>query len=238
MTQTLFEKYYYSKVGFEGGTRPFFRICREQIPAGAQILEIGAGPSNECSEALSTIGRVTGIDIDPEIKTNQWLSQSFVYDGKQMPFADASFDAGVSNYVLEHVEYPVEHFKEVARVLRPGGVYCLRTPNLFHYVSLGAHFTPYSLHLLLANRLRASAKEAHNPYPTWFRSNSRRRLQKLCRIAGLDEPVITMIEPEPSYGRAHPLLFYPMMTYERLVNLSSAFSRFRVAILLSVRKPA
>src|SRR5579883_670317 len=133
MTQALFDKYYYSKPGFEGGTRPFFRLCREQIPAGSNILEVGAGPGNECSQMLSGIGTVTGLDVDPDVRNNQWLSSAFVFDGKKMPFADNSFDACVSNFVLEHVSHPEEHFAEIARVLRPGGVYCLRTPNLFHY---------------------------------------------------------------------------------------------------------
>jgi SAM-dependent methyltransferase len=236
-TQALFDRYYYSKPDFEGGTKPFLRICHEEIPAGSQILEIGAGPSNECSKTLSGIGRVTGLDVDSEVSANEWLSEAVVYDGKRMPFADESFDACVSNFVLEHVKYPLEHFTEVARVLRRGGVYCLRTPNLFHYVSMGAHLMPHSVHLMLANRMRSLPKEAHDPYPTWFRSNSRFRLQKLCRVSGLGEATISMIEPEPSYGRASALLFYPMMAYERVVNASSVFSGFRVTILLQVHKP-
>jgi len=237
MTQALLDKYYYSKPGFEGGMRPFFKLCRDHIPAGGEILEIGAGPTNECSHMLSGIGTVTGLDVDPDVNNNQWLTKAVVFDGKQMPFADASFDACVSNFVLEHVEHPEDHFKEVARVLRPGGVYCLRTPNLYHYVSMGAHMLPHSMHLVLANRLRALADDAHDPYPTWFRANSRGRLQKLCRMGGLSEPEIRMLEPEPSYGLAHPLLFYPMMAYERLVNLSDALSGFRITILLAARKP-
>lgn len=237
MTQALFDKYYYSKPDFEGGTRPFFRLCKEQIPSGSEILEIGAGPGNECSQMLSEIGTVVGLDIDPDVKNNQWLASAHVFDGRKMPFADCSFDACVSNFVLEHVSHPAEHFAEIARVLRPGGVYCLRTPNLFHYVSAGAHAMPHSLHLLLANRLRGLAADAHDPYPTWFRANSRRRLRKLCLENGLDKPAITMIEPEPSYGRAHPVLFYPMMAYERMVNLTDALSGFRITILLATRKP-
>lgn len=238
MTQALFDKYYYSQSGFEGGTLPFFRICREQIPSGASILEVGAGPGNECSEMLSEIGPVTGLDVDEDVRNNRWLSSAHVFDGKRMPFADASFDACVSNFVLEHVSHPEEHFAEIGRVLRPGGVYCLRTPNLFHYVSAGARIMPYSMHLMLANRLRSLADDAHDPYPTWFRSNTRGRLRKLCLAGGLGNPAITMIEPEPSYGRAHPLLFYPMMAYERLVNFSDTLSGFRNTILLVTRKHA
>jgi len=236
MTQALFDKYY-PKARFEGGTLPYFRLFREQIPQGAEILEIGSGPSNESSEMLSRIGKVTGLDIDPDVKSNRWLSNALVFTGGKMPLADESFDACSSNFVLEHVENPVEHFKEVARVLRPGGVYCFRTPNLFHYVSMGARLMPHSLRLILANRLRALDKDAHDPYPTWFRSNTRGKLEKLCRATDLESPSITMIEPEPAYGRAHALLFYPMMAYERLVNLSNAFSGFRITMLVAVRKP-
>ncbi|HEU5340122.1 class I SAM-dependent methyltransferase [Edaphobacter sp.] len=238
MTQALFDKYYYSRPEFEGGELPFFRLCREQIPSGAKILEVGSGPSNDCSKILSEIGPVTGLDIDPDVKTNRWLSQAHVFDGKQMPFADASFDACVSSFVLEHVSHPVEHFAEVGRVLRPGGVYCLRTPNLIHYVSAGAYIMPHFVHLLLANRLRELPKDAHDPYPTWYRSNTRSKLRRLCLASGLGEPVITMIEPEPSYGRAHPLLFYPMMAYERFVNSSDALSGFRITMLLVAHKHA
>jgi SAM-dependent methyltransferase len=186
---------------------------------------------------LSGIGAVTGLDIDPDVKNNRWLAHAFVFTGGRMPFADQSFDACCSNYVLEHVENPVEHFKEVARVLRPGGVYCFRTPNLFHYVYMSARLMPHSMHLLLANRLRALGQDAHDPYPTWFRSNTPGRLAKLCRAAGLEPPSISLIEPEPAYGRAHALLFYPMMAYERIVNLSNALARFRVTMLVATCKP-
>jgi len=237
MSQALLEKYY-PKSRFEGGTLPFFRLCREKIPSHSRILEIGAGPTNACSETLSGIGDVTGIDIDPDVKSNRFLSSAVVYDGSKMPFEDESFDACVSNWVLEHVEHPVEHFREVARVLRPRGVYCLRTPNLYHYVSMGARLLPHSMHLMLANRLRRMPGGAHDPYPTWFRSNTRSRLEQLCRAAGLGEPAITMLEPEPSYGKAHAMLFYPFMAYERLVNSSKIFEGMRLTILLAVHKPA
>ena len=235
--QALFDKYY-PKPRFEGGTLPFYRLCRENILPHSRILEIGAGPTNECSRTLSGIGHVTGVDIDPNVKNNQFLPQAVVYDGRKMPFDDASFDACVSNFVLEHVEYPFEHFREVGRVLRPGGVYCLRTPNLYHYVSMFARLLPHSVHLLVANRLRGMAEDAHDPYPTWFRSNTRGKLRKLCSMAGLGEPAITMLEPEPAYGRIHPLLFYTFMGYERLVNSSAMFQGVRITMLLVARKPA
>ena len=48
-----------------------------------------------------------------------------------LPFPDGSFDAAYSNDVLEHI-HPDDaeaHFREMLRVLRPGGKYLLYTPG-------------------------------------------------------------------------------------------------------------
>jgi len=230
MTQNLFEKYYYSKPGYTGGTKPFHDICSSKIRHGSDILEIGAGSSNPTTETLSRIGPVTGIDVDSEVLKNSNCTSTKVFDGLRFPFPDGSFDACVSNWVLEHVADPETHFKEVARVLRPDGVYCFRTMNLFHYVTLGSQLTPHSLHLRLANRLRGLGTEAHDPYLTFYRANTTKRLKSLIQKTALETSLLQLMEPEPSYGRVHATLFYPMMIYERIVNSTSLLSNLRIII--------
>ena len=230
-TQNLFEKYYFSRPGYTGGTRPFHDLCTSRISTGSKILEIGAGPSNPTTETLSRIGPVTGVDVDPDVLKNTFCAKAQVFDGITLPYSDSTFDACVSNWVLEHVEHPEAHFKEVARVLRPNGVYCFRTPNLFHYVSLGARLVPHSVHLAVANRLRGLAREAHDPYPTFYRANTTGSLRRLVRDAGLNLDSLELLEPEPSYGTINALLFYPMMMYERVVNATALFSKLRTTIL-------
>lgn len=45
--------------------------------------------------------------------------------GEELPFVDGSFDAVVSNAVLEHVKDPFRCAREIVRVLKPGGeLYC------------------------------------------------------------------------------------------------------------------
>lgn len=46
------------------------------------------------------------------------------------PFADASFDAVFGIEIVEHVENPRFFLREVERVLRPGGIAIVSTPNL------------------------------------------------------------------------------------------------------------
>ena len=153
-----------------------------------------------------------------------------MYDGVRLPFDDAVFDACVSNYVLEHVEHPREHFFEVARVLKPGGVYCFRTPNVAHYVALISRLLPHRIHLSWANWLRRLGDDAHDPYPTHYRANSVAAITRHARLAGLVLADLHYVEAEPSYGRSHPLLFYPMMLYERAVNATRMLAGLRMTI--------
>jgi SAM-dependent methyltransferase len=236
-TQGLFDRFYYLKPEFINGTVEFHGMIGRSASATTRILEIGAGPDNETSRYLASIGTVVGVDVSDEIKDNKSLAEYFVYDGEKLPIPDACVDLCVSNYVLEHVQNPAVHFKEVGRVLRSGGRYAFRTPNFYHYVPFGAWLLPHSMHIALANRLRKLGPEAHDPYPTMYRANTRRTLKRLAEATGLQVEELRMIEKEPSYGRAHPLIFFPMLAYERFVNSSQFLAAFRVNVLGVMVKP-
>lgn len=232
----LLQKYYYSKPRFVDGTTEFHRLCGRYIQDRSRILEIGPGPANRTSTYLSTIGPVIGVDVTAEIAYNAALSSAYVTDNAVLPFGDKTFDACVSNFVVEHISDTRTHFCEVARVLKPGGVYCFRTPNLWHYVAMGARIVPYTVHRRLANKLRGLAADAHSPYPTFYRGNTSRSILALCHMAGLQTLEINVIEKEPSYGKAHAALFYAMMLYERVVNRSALLCKFRANILAVVQR--
>jgi SAM-dependent methyltransferase len=237
-TERLFHRYYYSRPDFVDGTTDFHRLIEDLTVGDDHILEIGAGPSNATSQFLSTRGRVIGVDVSPEVLNNEWLAEAKVYDGNRLPFPDGHFSLCVSNYVLEHVTNPDTHFGEIRRVLRGGGLYCFRTPNLFHYVTLASKMLPHRAHLNLANRLRGLGCDAHDPYPTIYAANTRRLIRRLAGSVGLTVKLFRMIEKEPSYGKSNRLLFSLMMVYERCVNSSSLLLDLRVNILAVLQKPA
>jgi SAM-dependent methyltransferase len=232
---TLFHKYYYSRPDFVDGTTQFHRLCRLNIQPGSNILEIGAGPANPTSTFLSSLGRLTGLDVSEEVASNKALAEWRVLSGSTFPWPRACFDACVSNYVLEHVATPAEHFREARRVLRVGGVYCFRTPNIWHYVTIGSRLLPHSAHLLLANRLRGLNPEAHEPYPTVYRCNSRSAVRATARVSGFELLDLSIIEKEPMYGRASKFLFYPMLAWERVVNSHRIFSSLGANLLVTLR---
>jgi SAM-dependent methyltransferase len=54
-----------------------------------------------------------------------------VYDGRQIPFADGSFDIVSMFDVLEHIPNVHEYLFEVHRVLKPSGFLIFQTPNKY-----------------------------------------------------------------------------------------------------------
>jgi len=232
-----FERYYDRAKGWKDGTTEFHELCAVSLGSGGRILEIGAGPTNDSTDYLATLGEVHGVDPDPDVKTNTALASAELLDHGRFPFDDASFDGAVSNFVMEHVEDPATHLAELNRVLKPGGAYVFRTPNRFHYVPLVAGLTPHWFHVKVANRLRGLSEEAHDPYPTVYRMNSRAAVRRHAEQAGLEVETLRVIEKEPSYGRASRLLFFGFMAYERLVNSTDALQDLRVNILCTLRTP-
>ncbi|MDG4604188.1 MAG: class I SAM-dependent methyltransferase [Defluviicoccus sp.] len=230
-------KFYDRSTGWVDGTTQFHELCRDNIPRGARICEIGAGPSNQTSRFLATIGEVHGVDIDASVLNNDALASANVVTGDHFPFEDENIDACVSNYVIEHIENPGQHLREVFRILKPGGVYLFRAPNRNHYVSLVARFTPHWFHERVSNRLRNLAEDAHAPYPTYHRLNSPRQIADAASHCGFSVAQLMLIEKEPSYGMSSKALFLMFLAYERLVNATDALAGLRANILGVLRRP-
>lgn len=75
--------------------------------------------------------RVTGLDISEDaIAFCQEKGLGLVERGDicSMPFADESFDLVLATDVIEHVEDDGRALREIARVLKPGGVVLLTVP--------------------------------------------------------------------------------------------------------------
>jgi SAM-dependent methyltransferase len=230
--QRYLERFYPQTSWRRDGTRDFFDLLRKYCRG--KILEVGAGPGNPTSDYLKTLGEPHGVDIDPEIFDNTALKTAAVIEDR-FPFPDCTFDACVSDYVCEHVENPYCHLEEVWRVLKPGGAYVFRTPNRFHYTAIVSHLTPHSFHVKVANRLRSI--DGHDPYPTCYRLNSRRKIRRLSRDCGFQIEYMRMVEKEPSYGMSSRLLFLTFAVYERLVNSSVLFSDLRANLFVVLLKP-
>jgi ubiquinone/menaquinone biosynthesis C-methylase UbiE len=186
---------------------------------------------------LSQVGELHGVDIDPDVCANSALRTANKIENDHFPFSDHSFDACVSNYVLEHVEFPGAHLAEVKRVLKPGGKYLFRTPNRYHYVAIVSNYSPLWFHRLIANRVRNLPRNAHDPYPTYYRFNDQRTVTAAAQTMGMEIVEFHLVEKEPSYGMSSRLMFLLFMGYERTVNCSEKLRTFRSNIFAVLKTP-
>jgi SAM-dependent methyltransferase len=232
------DRFYRSRPGWTDGTTDFHALCSAAAPTDAKILEVGAGPTNPTSAFLATLGQLHGVDVDDEVRGNVHLASSALMRDDRFPFPDASFDMVVSNYVVEHVGDAAAHLSEVCRVLRDGGAYLFRTPNLFHYVALVSRAVSHRTHKLLANRLRNLPPGSHDPWPTVYAMNTPASVRRHARQAGFEVERLDMVEKEPSYGMAARPLFLAFMTYERLVNTTEWLAPLRANMFVTLRKRA
>jgi SAM-dependent methyltransferase len=232
------ERFYRSRPGWRDGTTEFHAICANSVPPAPKILEVGAGPTNATSAFLASLGELHGIDVSDEVFGNQHLSSSALIEGDRFPLPDAAFDLVVSNYVVEHVANPRAHLAEIERVLKPGGAYVFRTPNLVHYVAMVSRLTPHRFHRFAANRLRALGPDEHEPWPTVYAMNLPAAVRRYARDAGLVVERLDLVEKEPSYGMYARPLFLAFMTYERLVNAFDWLAALRANMFVVLRKPA
>ena len=117
--------------------------------ARARVMDLGcgSGDSVDLFRSLDAAVDWVGVDIvvSPEVAAGTRSDAQFVsFDGRHLPFEDASFDLVYCKQVLEHVDHPRELVAEAARVLKPSAHLCGSTSQLeaFHSRST-LNWTPY-----------------------------------------------------------------------------------------------
>jgi SAM-dependent methyltransferase len=121
-----------------------------QYVAGQRVIDCGCGEGYGTALLAETAALTVGLDRDPQVvayaarKYDHAERATFVAASADLlPFQDGSIDVVVCFQVLEHLPDPQDFVREVQRVLAPGGVFLLTTPNL---LVTGARPNPHHVH--------------------------------------------------------------------------------------------
>jgi SAM-dependent methyltransferase len=164
------------------GVVAFYSQIRALLDDRSHVLDFGAGRGAQISEdpvpfrrhlqdLRSVAAHVEGCDIDGAVLANPYVHAARqIAPGDPLPYADASFDLIVSRSVFEHLEHPREVAAELGRVLKPGGVVAVMTPNAWGYPSIAARLVPNRLHSRALTSIQPDRKP-EDVFPTYYRVN-------------------------------------------------------------------
>lgn len=123
--------------------RHIARVAAEQ-GADCAVLDLGCGAGNR--SALATLGLQDVIAVD------LWSpAADFLADAHRLPFFDGAFRLIVATATVEHFANPFLAFREIARVLAPGGVLIATASFWESWHGSWFHATPGGLGVLCAD---------------------------------------------------------------------------------------
>jgi 2-polyprenyl-3-methyl-5-hydroxy-6-metoxy-1,4-benzoquinol methylase len=120
--------------------------------AGRAVLDMACGEGYGSSVLARMAGSVVGVDGNPEAHAHARLRYtrpglSFEWGAVETYGDPGSFDAVVFLQTIEHVVDPSAVLEHFARILRPGGVAYVSTPNVLTLAPSGASKSDNPWHL-------------------------------------------------------------------------------------------
>ena len=108
------------------------------LAKGKKILDIACGEGYGSYHLSKVAAEVVGVDINAETiayAASKYIASNLRFaegNAVQLPLPDQYFDVVVSFETIEHLEQQQQMLAEIKRVLTPGGILIISTPNKVH----------------------------------------------------------------------------------------------------------
>jgi len=241
----LFHKIY---LGIEGFITPTLKysqylyedILKSYVNPDMKWLDLGCGHqilpswrSREEKYLANNCKKLVGIDYDlSSLRNHRNMPIRIRGDIGKLPLKDKSFDFVSANMVVEHLDRPDGQFKEIGRVLKPGGHFVFHTPNIVGYTAIMGRLVPR----LFKDKLifLFERREEKDVFNTYYKANSRRAIYELAKTSGFEVVKIKMIVSLPQFVIIPPLVLLELIWIR--VLMTKRLNSLRTNIIAVLRK--
>ena len=116
----------------DGAMKKLGRIYARLLPQGGAILDLMSSWRSHVPGKVRP-ARLVGLGMNrPEMEDNPALTEIVIHNLNQnpvLPFADSDFDGAVVTVSIQYMTRPVEIFRGVAKVLKPGAPFIVSFSN-------------------------------------------------------------------------------------------------------------
>jgi len=116
----------------DGAMKKLGQIYGRLLPQGGAILDLMSSWRSHVPDKVRP-ARLVGLGMNrPEMQDNPELTEIVIHNLNQnpvLPFADSDFDGAVVTVSIQYMTRPVEIFRGVAKVLKPGAPFIVSFSN-------------------------------------------------------------------------------------------------------------
>ena len=129
-------------------------LLARELSKGQRVLDIACGEGYGSDLLAEVAEYVVGVDIAPDVVRHarvRYRRPNLAFaagDCVAIPLAGQSIDVVVSFETLEHHDRHADMMQEVKRVLRPGGLLIISSPDRHEYSEVPEYQNPYHAHEL------------------------------------------------------------------------------------------
>ena len=216
---------------------PYDALIDRMLPEEGRLLDIGCSRGDPDLPSLKRARLSIGADLDLRgLRANTIDDACLLAPMGALPFPDNTFDVVVCKWVLEHLEHPEQDFREIARVLRPGGALVALTPNKYCLFTFISQVLSHRVKQVLKGRMFGGHEE--DTFPTYYRANDQGSLLRATRAVGLEDSAYQVIPGMFTFF----IFFGPLARFVRLAeNVQARIPILRNActyIIAAWSKPA
>jgi len=234
-TTKLIHRLYGSDAGQWYSDHILREMMERAVTPESRVMDAGAGAGEKFPyDFRGRVKEIVGVDLDPRVETNEQLDRGILCGLYDIPIEDDYFDVICCRYVMEHIDQPARFANEMARLLKPGGVFIFLTPQKWHYVCIIARFTPDWFHKFFNEKVRGRASS--DTFPTTYLMNTMRDINRVMNAAGMRLEEKILRETVPAYLQFSLPTLLLGIAYERLVNSFGFLSGLRVHIVAKYAK--